>query len=169
MSYPSYQAMIEGTLDSLVARLQTVQELKTVAITEPGKLDVGRMPAAYVMLDKDVIKRGTRFLEEHTLTVVVSVIRTVRGTVHGDVELARGFQDGVALVGACYDALATDRTLSGTVKDLTITSVEYGRTPLDVGVVFWGELQVDIQTAYAPGQPTEGTLMQKVTSAGQIR
>jgi hypothetical protein len=51
---------------------------------------------------------------------------------------------------------------------MTITVVEYGRTPLDVGVVFWGELQADIRTAYAPGQPADGTLMQKVTSAGQI-
>jgi len=168
MGYQSYQAMVEGALDALVARLQTVQALKTVAITEPGKLDVGRMPAAYVMLDKDVIKRGTRFLEEHTLTVVISVIRVVRGTSHGDVELVKGFQDGVALVGTCYDALAKERTLGGAINDMTITAVEYGRTPLDVGVVFWGELQTDIRTAYAPGQPADGTLMQKVTSAGQI-
>jgi len=168
MSYQSYQAMVEGALDAIVARLQTVQALKTVAITEPGKLDVGRMPAAYVMLDKDMVKRGTRFLEEHTISVIISVIRVVRGTAHGDVELVQGFQDGVALVSACYDALATERTLGGAVNDLTITAVEYGRTPLDVGVVFWGELQVDIRAAYAPGQPTGGTLMQKVTSTGQV-
>lgn len=162
----SYQGLIEDVLDSLVGVLQGIQinsvpAFKTVAMTEPAKVNITRMPAAYVLLDKDIIVKKARYLELHTLQITISVVQVVKGSQHSDVDLEKGFHDGITLVGAVYDSLAANRKID-------IKSVDYGRTPLDAGVVFWGELQLETEVRYAPGKPVDAQLIQEVGASGNI-
>lgn len=164
----NYQGLIKAALDALTNKLLGLQGednkpiFKSVAITEPSKINQVRMPAAYILLDNDRIAQKTRYLETHTLSITISVIQVVKGTVHGDTELEKGLLEGLFLVGAVYDALAKDRTLGNTTGFIKVKDIEFGRTPLDVGVIFWGELQLEFDLQYAPGKPGEAPVIQDV-------
>jgi len=164
----SYGEFVKAILDAVVVQLKNVTELNTVAISEPARLNTVRMPAAYVLLDGDTISRKTRLLEEHQLAVVVSVLRTVKSTKHGDVELTQGMLDGLTLVGSCYDTLISDRTLGGAAVNMDIEVVDYGRAVMDTAVVFWGEMHLAIKANYAPTKPVDGTKIGKVYTDGII-
>lgn len=173
----SYQVLIKQALEALAAKLQgltvtppteadpdPVALLKTVAMAEPVKMDLTRMPAAYILLDKDTIERKTQFLEMHTLSIVVSIIRAIRGTQHSDIELEKGFHDGLEMIGTVYDAITADRTLGVKTGPIEINNVDYGQAPLDVGVIFWGEFFLETTIRYAPGKPAEASLIEEVTT-----
>ncbi|MEN6325791.1 MAG: hypothetical protein ABFD18_06255 [Syntrophomonas sp.] len=156
----SYLDLVKTPLIALAEEVQAIKDgelaaFKTVAMTEPDKLDIKRMPAVYILLDDDAIERKTKYLEIHTLSVTFSVIHVVKGTTHRDTDLEKGFHDGLKLVGLVYDTLSTNRSYN-------IELVDYGRIPLDTGVVFWGEINLKLSLRYAPGKPDEAVLMQEV-------
>lgn len=162
----SYQSLIEDVLDNLVDILQGIQinsvpVFKTVAMTEPAKVNITRMPAAYVLLDKDIITQKARYLEFHTLQITISVIQVIRGTQYSDIDLEKGFHDGFTLIGAVYDTLVADRKID-------IKNIDYGRTSLDAGVIFWGELQLETEVRYAPGKPADTPFIEEVGASGDI-
>lgn len=162
----SYQSLVEAALKSLADKLEGVKigpnaAFKTVAMTEPSKMNITRMPAAYILLDKDTISKKARYLEFHSLQITVSIVRIIQGTQYSDTDLEKGFHDGIALVGAVYDSLVVEHNIE-------IKNIDYGRAPLDVGVAFWGELQLQLEIRYAPGKPVEDPFMQMVKLDSEV-
>lgn len=163
----SYQTLIEHTIDTLAARLQAVQvggqpAFTTVALADPNRQDTARMPAAYIVLQKDTVKRKTQYLEIHSLAVLVSVIKAVQGTAQGDTTLEPGLHDGLTLVGAVYETLTGERTLGGSVESLEIISVDYGRQVISDQVAFWGDINLVLEIRYAPGKSEQLPVMEEV-------
>lgn len=163
----NYQTMVEQSINAAVtaiknAHSQDNKAFKTVAVSEPGTLDITCMPAAYILLDGDNVERKTKFQEEHRLKLIVSTLQVVTSNPDGDTEFMHSFPDGIMCAGLAYDALVADRTLTGKVSDLVIKRVDYGRSLLDTTVIFWGDIEVNLILRYAPGKPDETVKMQDV-------
>ena len=129
-----YYASYKAVFDAIKAAVETKESINTVILGE--RFTVGSLPKAIINAEPSPIGQATmgEFLETRIRGSIVLVIL--------EYEPEDWFNDIIAVMGDCVDAILTDRSLGGVVFDCSPTSFAPGELKFKEktfygGVVRW--------------------------------
>jgi hypothetical protein len=136
--YDVYKAVF----DAVEAALENVETVKTVV--QGGRFKLQDFPMVVISpLETGIRQASLGSMLENTVRFSVTVL--VRETEPED-----WFADVISVMGDVFDKLLSDRTLSGTVSDLTPTFFSPGEIRTQAKLFYGGELRFECLLYFSP-------------------